>query len=508
MAVVTFAAIDVGSYELEITIYEISSKNGIRQIDRQRKVVGLGRDTYASGIISSEKVDEVCRLLLRFKETMLEYQVEDYKAYATSALREAKNREVVLDQIKVRTGINVTVLSNSELRFICYKAIAAKETEFNNMILKGTAIAEVGSGSMQISLFDKDALVTTNNIPLGALRVRQMTDRIGGTEAEKNKLIRDLIYNDIHAFKKMSLKGREVKNIIATGVCALYMARTVQDDKQRMSREQFDAVYADVSSLTEEALAKKYDIPPEVLPIIVPGVIMYKELMDATGAEMIWLPGVRLADGTVAEYAEQKKLLHFTHDFSRDITEAARNTAGRYMCNREQYEAMERNVLKIFDATKKYHGLGKRERLLLQISAILNECGRYINLREPGECAYNIIMYTEIIGISHKEREIIANVVKYKIGPFDYAADSPTLTKDMRIKIAKLTAILKVAYDLGRGANGSFNEIKVSLKENTLFISTQSSNSIMLEEARFKRTADFFEEVYGIRPVIRKRKGV
>ena len=174
MAVTTFAAIDVGSYELELTIYEISPKKGIIQLDRLRKVIGLGKDTYDRGIISYDRVDEMCKLLHRFKAVMAEYQVDDYRACGTSAIREAENREVVLDQIKVRTGIEIDVLSNSEQRFLCYKAIAAKENEFNNIIQKGTAIAEVGSGSMQISLFDKDALVTTQNLKLGALRIYQI----------------------------------------------------------------------------------------------------------------------------------------------------------------------------------------------------------------------------------------------------------------------------------------------------------------------------------------------
>ena len=107
MAVTTFAAIDVGSYELELTIYEISPKKGIIQLDKLRKVIGLGKDTYDRGIISYDRVDEMCKLLHRFKAVMAEYQVDDYRACGTSAIREAENREVVLDQIKVRTGIEI-----------------------------------------------------------------------------------------------------------------------------------------------------------------------------------------------------------------------------------------------------------------------------------------------------------------------------------------------------------------------------------------------------------------
>lgn len=507
MAVTTFAAIDVGSYELELTIYEISPKKGINQLDRVRKIIGLGRDTYGRGVISHDRVDEMCRLLLKFKEIMAEYQVDGYKAYGTSALREAENREVVLDQIQVRTGIKIEILSNSEQRFLCYKAIAAKENEFNNMIQKGTAIAEVGSGSMQISLFDKDMLVTTQNLKLGALRIYQILSGTGGTDADKYQITQELIDNDIDTFQKLFLKDRNVKNIIATGVCALYLGRGAKSDRQRITAEEFLNFYQDLRILSEAGIAEKYDIPAEYVALIVPGAMVYKKLIDVTGAELLWLPGVRLGDGIAAEYAEQKKLIRFTHDFSGDIIAAARIIAERYRCDKKHSAILEKNVLNLFDSMKKYHGLGKRERLLLQISAILHDCGKYISMRTPGECAYNIILSTEIIGISHKEREIIANVVKYNTLEFDYTADSVTLDKQMRITIAKLTAILKIGNAIDRSHKQKFKNIKVSVRDQQMVITTDSTENIMLEQSLFVPKADFFEEVYGIRPVLRRKKG-
>lgn len=80
------------------------------------------------------------------------YRVKDYRAYATTAMREAKNSRIILDQIRVRTGLEVHIISNSEQRFISYKAVASKGGEFNQIIQKGTAIVDVGFGSAQISL--------------------------------------------------------------------------------------------------------------------------------------------------------------------------------------------------------------------------------------------------------------------------------------------------------------------------------------------------------------------
>ncbi|MDE7282485.1 MAG: exopolyphosphatase, partial [Lachnospiraceae bacterium] len=103
----TFAAIDVGSYELSMKIFEISKQNGLKEIDCIRHRIDLGTDTYATGKISYNRVDELCRVLREYKKIMEGYKVEAYKAYGTSAFREMDNAIIVLDQIEQRTDIRI-----------------------------------------------------------------------------------------------------------------------------------------------------------------------------------------------------------------------------------------------------------------------------------------------------------------------------------------------------------------------------------------------------------------
>ena len=121
-----FGAIDVGSHEVELKIFELSKKNGIRQLDDIIHLIDLGTDTYEQGRISFAHVAEVKRILLDFRRAMDSYGVRDYKAYATSAFRDMENASVVLRQIEQETGIHIDVLGNSEQRFLDYKSIASK----------------------------------------------------------------------------------------------------------------------------------------------------------------------------------------------------------------------------------------------------------------------------------------------------------------------------------------------------------------------------------------------
>ena len=99
MSVKTFAAIDVGSFEVSMKIVEFSGKNKSRVLEHLRQRISLGYDTYNKGKISNERMEELCRTLKEFAAIMKTYQVDDYKAYGTSAIRETENTSIVLDQI-------------------------------------------------------------------------------------------------------------------------------------------------------------------------------------------------------------------------------------------------------------------------------------------------------------------------------------------------------------------------------------------------------------------------
>ena len=163
----------------------------------------------------------------------------------------------------------------------------------------------------------------------------------------------------------------------------------------------------------------------------------------------------------------------------------------------------------IFDKMKKNHGMGKRERLLLRIAVILHGCGKYVSLNEVSDCSYSIIMATEMIGLSHLEREIIANVVRYNTKEFEYydaIVAYSEMHKEEYLLITKLTAILRVANALDRSHQQKFENAKFALKDNQLTITVETQKDITLEKVLFEEKADFFEEVFSVRPVIRQKK--
>ncbi|NLG05823.1 MAG: exopolyphosphatase, partial [Clostridia bacterium] len=157
----------------------------------------------------------------------------------------------------------------------------------------------------------------------------------------------------------------------------------------------------------------------------------------------------------------------------------------------------------------KLHGLGERERLLLYIAALLGDCGKFISLEASAEAAYSIIMATEMIGLSHVEREIVANIVRYNKADFRYYESirkESNLDSDAYLIIAKLTAIFRTADGICRSQRKKVMEVKPVLKDHLLTIEIKSDEDFSLEMGFFERKTRFFNEVFSTKVIIKHKK--
>ena len=511
MSVKTFAAIDVGSFELTMKIFDLSGKNTMREIDCIRQRIDLGSDTYAHGKISNEKIDDLCHTLKEFAQIMESYKVTAYKAYGTSAIRETQNTLILQDQIEQRTGIRVETLSNSEQRFLDYKSIASKGETFRRIIEEKTAILDIGGGSIQISLFDKDALVTTQNIRMGSLRIRE---RLAGIQSETEhyeEMVEELIWNEVSSFKKMYLKDRKIENIMLIGdVFTDSVYQNIEEKTTKIiSRENFNTWYEKIIRQSPMELAVKLGIPLENASLMYPSAVIYKCLIDMMGAEHIWIPGVHMTRGIAYEYAEQMKLLKGGHNFENDILMAAKNIGKRYAVNRPHVQNLEMTALAMFDATKKMHGMKERERLLLQMAVMLHDVGKYISFNNVADSSYNIIMSNEIIGLSHIEREMVALIARYNtvtLPSYDELVMESSLSAEQYLTVSELTAIVRLANALDRSHLQKIQAIRATLKERELQLSLTVNRDFTLEQGLCQEKLDFFNEVFSIQPVIKLKR--
>lgn len=501
MAVTTFAAIDVGSYNVSMEIFEIGGRSGLKSLNRIRTRLELGADTFNLKKISVERMQELIVVLNDYKHMMDEYRVSGYRACAKSALREARNRSLVLEAVYRSTGIRIDILSNAEQRFLGYKSIASSGTSFREFIQKGTAIIDLGGGSVQVSLFDEEALVSTANMPLGSLRVREYLSDAERMARHYDELVEEYIDHEIRSFKRLYLKERKITNVILVGD---YFTNLIFQNRSDLSkfetREEFNKWYETIIRKSPKELGAMLGVDSEIATVVIPSAVLYRRLIEELGADMIWLPGIQLTDGIAFDYAHRSQLIKSKHNFEQDILMAARHMAEKFSCDCDHVDTVIKIADAAFDAVKKVSGLTPREKLLMNTAAYLYDCGRYISSSRADVCSYEIITSTEIIGLSQTERGMIGGMALYHAQPFAYFEEDSVLSNldmDSYMIVAKLTAIMRLATALDFSHKQKAEKVSCALRNNCLIFQIETREDFLLESDAFEKQKLLFEEIFG-----------
>lgn len=508
MGVTTFAAIYIGSYEVSLKVFEISGKRNIRAVDFIRTRVELGKDAFHGQPIGYELVDEICDVLHEFRSIMDGYQVDDYEAYSGPVLCNASNCLFILDQVERRTGIKLQLVGNSEHRFLSYKCVASKP-EFDRMIEESAAVVNVGGGELQITLFVHGEVLTTQHLVLGTMRLAQLFSDANVRPEQAKRQMKELIDKEMEVFKAQYYHNRTIKYLILTGDYSLEVMRRMDKnlDDTTVDAGKFSGYLKKLEKKERAQIAEDLNLSNESDALILPSLILYRRIVETLAADAIWVPGIDISDGIVYDYALRHRYVKPIHDFDKDILSAAHSLSQRYMSYSPHIDALVEMSSLIYDAMKKVHGMGKRERLLLQTAAILHDCGKYVSFANAPQCAYDIILSSEIMGLSHRDRVIVASIVKYNTYPLaDYDEVQDVLDQEGYLIVAKCASILRVANAMDRSHKQKFKNVRAVVRDKQLMISIETEGGMMLEKTMFDAKAGMFEDVFSIKPVIKEKK--
>ncbi|SFO31881.1 exopolyphosphatase / guanosine-5'-triphosphate,3'-diphosphate pyrophosphatase [Pseudobutyrivibrio sp. JW11] len=500
-----FASIYIGSYETTMKVFEVSKQKGIKTVDTLKIPSDIIRDVLEHGRILPQTTDKLCHVLNDMRRTMEGYKVDSFSVVAGPNIRQAENAIIFLEQIKMHTGFTVNVLSNSEQRFLGYEAVASTEG-FEELINESAVLVDVGGVSLQITLFSKGKIVTTQHLSMGTVSISENLRKLGTISNNSFEQTYEMMYKELEVFKTMFLRDMVPKYMILLGVQVSTIAERISNfsSKQIKTKDYLEFLNK-INKNYIKAFELKYDVYLDNENLIEPMVMLYKVLAETLTPEIVYAPGVSVSEGVAYNHSYSKKWLTSSHDFDNDIISAAWAIAKRYDSYQPHLKALFKLSSEIFDAMKKYHGLGKRQRVLMQCIAILHDCGKYISLSEASSCSYTIIMSSEILGLSHKEREIIATTVEFNRKPVEpYENLSDKFTQEEYVTILKLLAILKVANALDRSHKQKIKNVSMRVKDRELVISIEANSSLALEKGLFKKNADYFEEIFSIKPVLRE----
>jgi exopolyphosphatase/guanosine-5'-triphosphate,3'-diphosphate pyrophosphatase len=503
------AGIDIGSHYLRMKISEVNEKGEVKTIENLKRAISLGKDTFNIGKVRFETLEKACEILKGFKRVLKEYNVKTYRAVATSAIREAENREYIIDQIKLKTGLNIDVIDSAEEKFLTYKSIRENLPNYKKFRNEGALIVDVGSGSSEISIYNNGHLVFSKSIRIGSLRIKEVLSSLERRTLDFPNILEEYIESTLDAIADYRLQ-KEIKNFIALGGEILTISKLCNktnnyEELKFIKMEDFLRLYEELMYKPVHQLIDKYNLSIETASILLPSVMLFKKFLDMTSSEGVYAPLVSLRDGIISDIIDKKYNTSRNKEFNEDIISSVRYMAQRYMYNNNHSYDVEEKALILFDSLKKLHGLGDRERLLLQIASILHDIGKFINLNQHYLSSYNIIISSNLIGISKSELEMIANIVRYHsdVVPSYEHENFKKLSEKNRVTVAKLVSMLRMADSLDSSHKQKIKNVKVSLKGRNVIIKGESVLDSLLEEWTFETKSEFFKEVFGYLPILK-----
>ncbi len=505
-----FAAMHVGSEQVSMQIVEYNGLNELKIIDRASCQVALGEETFKTGKIGFGVVSEICELLKGYRRKINEYGVRDYRLLATTAIREAENQQYIIDQIKIKTGFRAEVVDMPQEIFYKYVALFKMVNESGLIDHESNLFVDISSGGLGITLYSEGGILYQQNIHIGALRIKESFEKYQRESMHFHRALSEYIYSTIEPVEK-ELASRKIKNLILSGVetrlLLKMLGRNENEDLVVISREEFDRLYEQVKILNLPQLMKTFNLLEHRAEMVLPTIVLYKQILSLTAVEDIVIPSGHFSDGIVLLYVAEKTADPWLNAIEDQIISLALALARKYQYDPKHASAVENISLLIFDRLVKVHGLGKRERLLLKVAAILHDIGKFVSLRRHYFYSYRLIISSDILGFSDEERALMANVAYYhsKGTPSIIDPNFAALTKEQRVTVAKLSAIIRLADAVDRSHRQKARECEISLKGDEMTISVVPHEEMSLEDWTFLDKADFFENVFGIRAILQRQ---
>lgn len=505
MAVTSFAALTIGAAGITMRIYEMNKKIGIRQIDELTHIMHCGQEIYTEGRLSFESSDEICSVLLDFQLKIQEYGVDNVQIFIANSLTDAFNLDFLVTQIRIKTGMKAKILNNSKDHYLTLQSIAARMQEFNELIKTGTLILDVDYGNIQMTLYDYSELISTQSIPLGVARIREMVSGLEVKQGDYVRLISEAIQSDLNEFQDKILKGRKIKNFIVVGGEMEYLNHYVhKDDIAIYSRE-------DMERLHESLLNGEYrqEMDEAHVRLLIPLFAVVKGFMKMTEAKNIYAPNVHLCDGMACDFGYKKLKIFSGHHFTEDRISTAIHLAKRFGCDMT-HNLYVRDMAKIlFKAVAKPFGLSNKDQQVLELATIMHNCGRFVNLHYEDDLSYTIVKESEFINLSDINRILVANVLRYKNADFPHQRDlnEPLVSQDFYVILARMTALFRLAEALDDCHLQKFSDVKVMIKNDEFVVRATTKQDAIIEIKAFEASAHLFQEVFGLKPVFKcKRK--
>jgi exopolyphosphatase / guanosine-5'-triphosphate,3'-diphosphate pyrophosphatase len=457
------AAIDIGSNSIRQILADVSPDGRIQVVDEMKAAPRLG-----SGLADHDALDDaaIARALDALRRmTMLarRQHADRIEVVATSAVREAANGEAFAAEVRRATGLPVRVLSGDEEARLAFRsALAHFELGHGRVV-----VMDIGGGSLELALSSDGVVEHLASLPLGALRLTEQfligRDQRKGL-ARLRRHVRELIrpHLPVREWRGARLIG---SGGTFTNLAGIHLARQGMTTARTVHGTAIPHVEVEhiLELLADQTPAERRAVPglnPGRADIILAGVATAMEVVTRLEARALQVSAYGIREGLLLEAA---RVTPTTADRGESRGRSVRDFGARCRYDAPHAEQVRALALALFDKLGAHLGCRPEDREILADAALLHDVGYHIGFRGHHKHSYHLIVHAELLGVSPAEQVMVANVARYHRGkrPRKQDENLAGLSPEVRKRVRRLAAILRVADGLDRGHMNAVRGVRV-----------------------------------------------
>lgn len=280
------AAIDIGSNAARLLINEVKEANGkaeFTKLNLLRIPLRLGFDVFTKGEIGPERKQMVINTMKIFSEMMTMYKVEHYRACATSAMRDAKNGQEIIDIVKEQADINIEIITGDEEATLIYENHVAEGLDKDFAYL----YVDVGGGSTELTFYENNEMQYEHSFNIGTIRLL-------------NGLVTPTIWDEMKDEIKDKIKSKKTVVAIGSGgnINKIFSMSKTKDGKP-MPVSVIKKYLKEMEKMSVEERMQHYQIREDRADVIVPALTIFNNVMTWADIKHIYVPKISVADGLI-----------------------------------------------------------------------------------------------------------------------------------------------------------------------------------------------------------------
>lgn len=502
----TLAAIDVGTNSFHLVVVKLLGDKKFSVITKEKVVVRLGESPSQIKILSNDAIRRGVEAMKLFS-LVASRTNSPIRAVATSAVREASNRDEFIFRVREETGIEVEVVSGFEEARLIYLGVLQALPVFNDRI----ALFDIGGGSTEFLVGERGRIRYANSFKIGAIRMTQRffpDERATQDQVEHCKLfLRGEIYHAAEEIRRSSVSSIIASSGTAQTVAAMAIVARGESlpeslNNVTITRREVDEMVARVvraKSFTERAAIPGVD--PRRADILVAGAVTLQTIIEECRADSFTISTYALREGIVLDTIQK---LEGEHDGTAHLSDLRYETVMKIGRMYQFDEAHGRHVadlaLSIYDALQPLHSLEESAREELEAASLLHDIGYYISHSSHHKHSQYLIQNSEALGFTNDEIAIIANVARYhrKSHPKNRHPAFASLRSADQQRVRYLSAILRIADGLDRTHKGQVESVETSFCDRTISVRLccQPTCDPTFEIWSVNRKKELMEEVF------------